>query len=47
MFYLEAFSHYSEGNFPNPGTWLDQPMKFMEGMKVIQKAYSDLTKKGK
>ena len=47
MFYMEGYQHYDKGNYPNGLPWLQEPMKFMEAMKIIGKAYQDLTQRRK
>jgi len=38
MAYIEAYHAYRSGFLPNPGGWLDQPIKFLEAMRVIEGA---------
>lgn len=34
--YLNAYIFFKEGFLPNPGGWLDQPLKFIQAMRVIE-----------
>lgn len=34
---LEAYAQYKNGYLPNAGGWIDQPMKFIEALKVIER----------
>jgi len=38
MAYIEAYYQYKNGYLPNSGGWLDQPIKFLEAMKIIEEA---------
>jgi len=33
--YLNAYIFLEKGFLPNPGGWLDQPLKFIQAMRVI------------
>ncbi|MDD5108294.1 MAG: hypothetical protein PHC29_02110 [Candidatus Omnitrophica bacterium] len=33
--YLNAYIFFKEGFLPNPGGWLDQPLKFIQAMRLI------------
>jgi len=33
--YLNAYIFFEKGFLPNPGGWLDQPLKFIQAMRVI------------
>lgn len=35
MIYVEAYKYYAAGQFPFSGTYLEQPLKYMEAMKLI------------
>jgi len=34
--YLNAYIFFERGFLPNPGGWLDQPLKFIQAMKIIE-----------
>ena len=34
-FYLDTYFFFKQGHFPNPGGWLDQPMKLLQAIKII------------
>ncbi len=34
--YLNAYIFFKQGFLPNPGGWLDQPLKFIQAMRVIE-----------
>jgi hypothetical protein len=36
LFYLRAYIHYIKGYFPNHGGWLDQPLKLIEALGIIE-----------
>lgn len=40
--YLKAFVFYKNGYLPNPGTWLDQPAKFLDALEIIEKELRDM-----
>ena len=35
--YLNAYLFFDKGYLPNPGGWLDQPLKFIQAMKIIER----------
>lgn len=39
--YLQAFKEYQAGFLPNPGGWLDQPMKFTTAMSIVERIVSE------
>ncbi|MBI5872992.1 MAG: hypothetical protein HZB36_02480 [Candidatus Omnitrophica bacterium] len=34
--YIEAYNFYKGGFLPNPGSWMEQPVKFIEAVSFIQ-----------
>jgi hypothetical protein len=49
-FYASLFScwtWFKRGNFPDPGTWLDQTARFVELMNLVEKAVTDAEEKGR
>jgi hypothetical protein len=34
--YLNAYIFFKQGFLPNPGGWLEQPLKFIQAMRVIE-----------
>jgi hypothetical protein len=34
--YLNAYMFFAKGFLPNPGGWLDQPLKFIQAMRIIE-----------
>jgi len=34
--YLNAYIFFEKGYLPNPGGWLDQPLKFIQAMRTIE-----------
>jgi hypothetical protein len=34
--YLNAYIYFKQGFLPNPGGWLDQPLKFIQAMRIIE-----------
>lgn len=39
---LAAYREYKNGFLPNPGGWLDQPMKFIQSMQIVDSVISKL-----
>lgn len=39
--YLTAYFEYNRGFLPNAGGWLDQPMKVMQAIRLIEEKYSE------
>ena len=37
ILYIDAYHEYEHGFLPNSGGWLEQPMKFNEGMRMIKR----------
>jgi hypothetical protein len=35
--YLNAYLFFEKGYLPNPGGWLDQPLKFIQAIKIIER----------
>ena len=35
--YLNAYIFFEKRYLPNPGGWLDQPLKFIQAMKIIER----------
>jgi hypothetical protein len=42
---LQAYKEWISGYLPNAGGWLDQPMKFQQAMRVIEKKSLELEEK--
>lgn len=40
--FLRAFVFYRNGYLPNPGTWLEQPAKFLDAVELIEKELKDM-----
>lgn len=40
---LAAYREYRNGYLPNTGGWLDQPMRFIEGMEIVEAAVARVT----
>lgn len=40
--YMEAFRFFQRGDYPNPGEWTKQPIKFLEAMKIIDKEIAEI-----
>jgi hypothetical protein len=34
--YLNAYIFFKQGFLPNPGGWLEQPLKFIQAVRVIE-----------
>ena len=47
MAYLEAYRQYKNGFLPYGGGWLNQPLKFLEAMKVIEDAVEKISSEKK
>jgi hypothetical protein len=44
--YIQAYNFYKEGHLlPNPGTWQQQPIKFIEVVNFIEMVVRELEKK--
>lgn len=41
---LEAYAFYKKGFLPNSGSWTEQPNKFIEAIKIIDKTVGDIEK---
>ena len=35
--YIRAYKFFSKGYLPNPGGWLEQPVKFITAMEIIER----------
>lgn len=40
---LSAYREYRNGYLPNDGGWLDQPMRFIDSMEIIEAAVAKVT----
>jgi hypothetical protein len=34
---LNAYLFFEKGYLPNPGGWLEQPLKFIQAIKIIER----------
>jgi hypothetical protein len=42
--YLKAYELFNRGFLPNPGGWLEQPVKFIEAMNIISAEIAKMKK---
>jgi hypothetical protein len=35
--YLNAYIFFKQGFLPNPGGWLEQPLKFIQAIRIIER----------
>jgi hypothetical protein len=42
--YLKAYQFFDKGYLPNPGSWLEQPAKFIDAMRVISREVQEIEK---
>lgn len=40
--YLNAYLFYEKGYLPNPGGWLEQPLKFIQVVRIIEREAAKL-----
>jgi hypothetical protein len=43
--YLNAYIFFTKGFLPNPGGWLEQPLKFIQAMRLIEQEIIKLREK--
>lgn len=43
LFMLSAYREYRNGYLPNVGGWLDQPMRFIDAMEIIEAAVAKVS----
>ena len=42
--YIRAYNFYKDGFLPNPGGWMEQPVKLIEALMYIQRIVNEKDK---